>query len=146
MDAMNTWSLVIGSLAALITIIGAMAAMLRFQLRAIEVRLDARFQSSDAKFDTIDKRFDAIEHRFEAIDQRFEDVDKRFDQLDEKFTTRFADADQKELSRFEALEAKLDAQAQITKIGFDSVEHRLGTLESDMHLVKAHLLGRPDAA
>lgn len=48
--------------------------------------------------------------------------------------------------RFDALDAKIDAK--VDGLGakmdarFTDVEHRLDSLESDMHLVKAHLIGQ----
>ncbi|MGN6721134.1 MAG: hypothetical protein ACTHJM_00815 [Marmoricola sp.] len=52
----------------------------------------------------------------------------RIDGLDAKLTTRIDGVDQ-------SLSAKMDAH-------FVDVEHRLDSLEGDMHIIKAHLIGQ----
>ncbi len=59
----------------------------------------------------------SLEQRLETkFDVKFDVVDARFEAMDAKFT------------------ARLDAMSAV-------VDHRLGALESDMYLVKQHLLG-----
>jgi len=52
----------------------------------------------------------------------------KIDGLDDKLTARIDGLDR-------SLNAKMDA-------GFTDVEHRLDSLESDMHLIKAHLIAQ----
>jgi hypothetical protein len=53
----------------------------KHDLRALEERLDLRFEA-------IDRRFEAIDRRFEAIDLRFGSVDERFGSLEERLALR----------------------------------------------------------
>jgi hypothetical protein len=49
----------------------------KHDLRALEERLDLRFEAIDLRFEAIDLRFEAIDLRFEAIDHRFESLEDR---------------------------------------------------------------------
>lgn len=55
-------------------------------------------------------------------------IRREIDALDAKINAKFG-------AKIDALEAKMDAR-------FSDVDHRLESLEGDMHLVKAHLIGQ----
>ena len=44
------------------------------QIKSIEQRFDARFDSIDARFKGVDDKFDSIDARFKGIDDKFENV------------------------------------------------------------------------
>ena len=102
--------------------LGALVGLMSRQERAFQRGLEALGQRVDQKIDT---KIDGVTHRIDGLDQKF---DARIDGLEQKF------------------DAKFDAQARILEISLGAVEHRLTLLETDMTVVKQHLLGHPDAA
>ena len=48
------------------------------ELKAGQKALEARM---DQRFEAVDKRFEAVDQRFEAVDKRFEAVNQQFDRL-----------------------------------------------------------------
>ena len=127
MNELQVWTLV-GAVVALVGMFGTLMfatfalnrSMLRSALDAFAARLDVRFAAIDARFDAAGTRFDA---RFAAIDARFAAIDARLDAVD---------------ARFDGLDSKIDNLANVTDV-------RLSSLEGDMHLVKAYLLGQRSA-
>lgn len=77
-----------------------------------------------AQFRRVDDKFDALDQKFDALNEKF---DAKIDALNDKFDVKFAASDR-------VLDARLGA-----------INHRLDALESDMRLVKQHLLN-PTAA
>lgn len=51
----------------------------KHDLRAMEERLDRRFDRIDHRFELIDQRFESIDQRFEWSDQRFESIGPMID-------------------------------------------------------------------
>lgn len=111
---------------------------LRAEMRALDAKHDGRFDvataqiaalagSFDARFETVDARFDAVDARFDAVDARFDTVDARFDALESR------------------LDARIDHVAEVAGIRLDAIDHRLGAVEDDLKIVKAHLLRHPAA-
>ena len=82
----------------------------------------------------IDARFDAVDRRFDEVDRRFE---QRLDHFEQVMNERFANQDAVMRERFAH-------QAALMDVRFTSLEHRVGALEDDVKLVKAHLI--PPAA
>jgi hypothetical protein len=76
---------------------------------------------------------------------RFDRQDLRTDALESTMSTRFAGVD----ARFAALDTKIDDRfdrsVELMEARFSDVGHRLGALESDMTLVKGHLIGQRSA-
>ncbi|MDQ6525040.1 hypothetical protein RB608_15580 [Nocardioides sp. LHD-245] len=87
------------------------------QIIATEARLGGRIDALEARTDA---RFDAVDARFGAVDSRFDQLEKRLD-------------------------AKIDHVAEVLGVRIDSVDHRLGSVEDDLRIVKAHLLRHPAA-
>jgi DNA repair exonuclease SbcCD ATPase subunit len=60
-------------------------AELKAGQKALEARMDQRFEAVDQRFDAfqqqIDQRFDAVNRRFETVDQRFASVDEQLDKI-----------------------------------------------------------------
>jgi hypothetical protein len=61
-------------------------AQLKAGQKALEAKMDQRFESMEASFN---QRFEAVDQRFEAMDQRFEAVDQRFESMEESLNQRF---------------------------------------------------------
>jgi len=66
-------------------------------------------------------------------------------EMDSRFTTIRGEID----ARFTALDEKLDQRidnlSSITAARFTDVDHRLESIETDMHLIKRHLIGQRSA-
>ena len=73
-DTLITIAAVIGSFAALVTILDQ-------RLDAQDKLIAQRFEAVDQRFDAVDQRFDSVYQRFDAVDQRFDAMDKRIDRL-----------------------------------------------------------------
>ncbi|WP_419925981.1 hypothetical protein [Candidatus Poriferisocius sp.] len=54
-------------------------------LKALDGRIQAKFDGVDAKFDGVDAKFEGIDAKFEGIDARFEGIDARFEKVDGEF-------------------------------------------------------------
>ncbi len=86
------------------------------ELRALEGRVEGKFNKLERKFVEFDGKFEALEGKF---DGKFEALDGKIDALDSKFE-----------SKFEALEGKFDGK-------FDGLDGRLRGVESKMSLLIA---------
>ncbi len=119
MEDVAIWLGIIATALGIVVSLGGFGAraLRRFEERILE-RVDRRLDEVDRRFDEVDRRFD----------EAATDAAQRFDRVDE---------------RFEALEARLTAR-------IDGVERvtdvRLSALETDVRLIKQHLLGSPSAA
>jgi hypothetical protein len=84
----------------------------KHDLRALEERLDLRFESIDQRFDAIDQRFESLEERldlrFESIDLRFESIDLRFDSTGQ----RIGSLEERLALRIDASESRVRAELQ----------------------------------
>ena len=127
MDGVRDWvEVLVGFMAIAAAVLGGFrwaAVYLKTQLgEMIDVKLDEKL---DAKLDEkVMPRFEAIDRRFDAMDARFEAIDARFDAMDR---------------RFDAMDVRADAFEATTDL-------RLKSLESDVHLIKQHLLAGVAAA
>lgn len=76
----------------------------------------------------LDAKIDGVEERLDAkIDGVGERLDAKIDGVEERLGTR------------------IDALTAVTDVRFNEVGRRLDALETDMGLVKAHLIGRASA-
>ena len=120
MNELQVWTLV-GAVVALVGMFGTlMFATFALNRSMLRSALDAFAARLDVRFAAIDARFDAAGTRFDA---RFAAIDARLDAVD---------------ARFDGLDSKIDNLANVTDV-------RLSSLEGDMHLVKAYLLGQRSA-
>ena len=100
-------------------------ALFAFMWRAMGERLDAFERRMDEKMDArlgvLDSKMESGHARLEAkIEATRDSLDVKIDGVEERLTTR------------------IDALADVT-------DHRLTALETDMTIIKQHLLGRPAA-
>ncbi|WP_420626677.1 hypothetical protein [Candidatus Poriferisodalis sp.] len=65
------------------------------QFEAMDTKFDSRFDAMDAKFearfDAVDSRFDAVDSKFDAVTDRIDGVDKRIDGIDRRIDEFRAD-------------------------------------------------------
>lgn len=92
-------------------------ALLRSTASEIKAEIKADFK---AEISRLDSKIDAVDSKVDRLDAKLDSVDER------------------SLVRDRALEGLMNAR-------FDDVAHRLDTVEDDMKLVKAHLIGQRSA-
>ncbi len=117
------------------------------QMTAMEARLSSRMDVSDAhnaaRFEALDTK---IDHRYDALDAK---IDQRCDDLERKFDQRCDDLERRLDEKSGVLDHKIDDRSQhlaeLLAVRIGSVEHRLGAVEDDLKIVKAHLLRHPAA-
>ena len=83
---------------------------LQSEIRSLDRKMDARFNSVEARFTEIDARFSEMNARFPEIEARFQKVDARFTEID---------------ARFDSIESKLEAM--------DSKINRMAVLLEDQN-------------
>jgi exonuclease VII large subunit len=98
-------------------------AELKAGQKALELRMDQRFEAVDQRFEAFQRQ---IDERFEAVDQRFEAVDQRFDDLQQQINQRFEAVDQ----RFEAVDQR-----------FTSIDQQLDQIWNLMLVMIAGIFG-----
>lgn len=109
---------------------------LEIRLERVESKVDENTQQIKALDAKVDQRFEKIDQRFEKIDQRFNTLEAKFDAKIEDYTTRvFRYIDLKTesiLSEFRAFRDELrDHSGRITRLELvaDSHQFRLENLE-----------------
>lgn len=70
-------------------------AELKAGQKALEEKMDLRFNVVGQRFDAVGQRFDAVDQRFKSVGQRFTTVDQRFDTMQEQIDQRFQAVDQR---------------------------------------------------
>ncbi|MBM7516521.1 hypothetical protein [Nocardioides nitrophenolicus] len=80
--------------------------------------------------------------RSDALDAK---IDDRFATLDAKIDDRFATLDAKIDHTRASLEVKIDLNLELVDARFSDVGHRLAALESDLTLIKGHLIRQHSA-
>lgn len=70
-------------------------------MRALEKRMEARFNKVDARFSENDAKFKSIDARFNQMEARFDQIDARFSKADARMNTFDA--------RFDSLESKIES-------------------------------------
>jgi hypothetical protein len=125
MSTLQFWSLLGVFSAVMFAALGVATrytvSTLRAEMHAIDARLSGRIDLADAKAEA---RSDAVEARVAALDAK---LDTKIDTIDAKY------------------DAKTDHIMEVCGIHFAAIDHRLGTVEDDLKIIKAHLL-RPPAA
>jgi hypothetical protein len=110
---------------------------------SLGARLDDKIDSLDKKVDSLGTRLD---DKIDSLGTRLDDkIDSLGTRLDDKIDGLDKKVDGLGTRLDEKIDLKVDGLAAIMEARFDTVDHRLGSLESDMTLVKQHLLGRPAA-
>ncbi len=102
---------------------------------ALADRMEAGFAAALARDEALGAQMDA---GFAASHERDEALRARIDDLTAQMTAGFAAAE-------ERIDAKIDHLAEVVGIQIGSVNHRLGNVEDDLKIVKAHLLRHPAA-
>lgn len=102
---------------------------------ALAARMEAGFAAAQARDDALAAQMDA---GFAASRERDEALGARIDALAAQTAAGFASAE-------ERTEAKIDHLAEVVGIQIGSVNRRLGNVEDDLKIVKAHLLRHPAA-
>jgi len=116
---------------------------LEIRLERVESKVDENTQQIKALDAKVDQRFEKIDQRFEKIDQRFEKIDQRFNTLEAKFDAKIEDyttrvfryidlKTESILSEFRAFRDELrDHSGRITRLELvaDSHQFRLENLE-----------------
>ena len=114
-------------IAAMFSLVGLMLAVVRWNLASLQKAMDMRF---DAWIGAVDSRFNAVDSRFDAVDSRFDAMETRFDAVDR---------------RFDAIDARFGYEREYNTVRFDAIEHRLDAVESDLSIIKGHLIGQRSA-
>ena len=124
MDSVNEW---VGLLLGVVGVLTGVGAMLRWtsasMLRTLDARIEATLESKlESKLGSMfDAKLAPILHRLDALEARVAALETRADRLEAKVV---------------ALDVKVGHIAEVLDL-------RLRPVESDMRLVKQHLLGTP---
>ena len=115
---METMTTLLAMLVSVAAVLGAIFGAAAWIIRSLDERVDTK----------MDRRFTAfgaeVNERFNKIDERFNEVDERFNKINANFGT---------------VNGNLDHLREVTDI-------RLAGLESDMTIIKRHLLPPAQAA
>lgn len=84
---------------------------LKSDIRALDQKMESRFQSLDSKFQAIESKFQGIDSKFQSIESRFQGVDSR-------------------LARMELLFEEQNANNRIVLEGLQALWQRQDRLES----------------
>lgn len=117
MEIVNAWGPVLASTAVTISLVVLLWRLIDARFSDFEKRMDEKLAAMDGRFAGVDEKFAAMDRR---MDERFTAMDRR---MDEKFA---------------ASDRLLDER-------FGAVDHRLSALETDLTIIKQHLLN-PSAA
>jgi hypothetical protein len=99
-------------------------------LRAVETRLNKKFDGIDKRFDGIDKRLDGIDKRFDGIDKRFGAQDDKFDALDRKVDGFKAEIIQHFDIVWEEMKSTLKAMGEDQRARFGQLDRRISELDN----------------
>jgi hypothetical protein len=127
MGGVSVW---LGLLVNLVTVVGALAGWGAWIIRSLDRRFDLRMEARIGALET---------HQT----QRADGLDRRLGGLETKLTGRIDVVETKLTDRIDVVETKLtdriDGLREVTDV-------RLRALESDMTIIKQHLLGTTSAA
>ena len=92
------------------------------QVKALDTKIDQRFEVVDQRFEVVDQRFKALDAK---VDQRFDVLKSEMDQRFEVVDQRFEVVDQ----RFKALDAKVDQLRSEIDRRFNDVDRRFNLFQ-----------------
>lgn len=104
-------------------------AELKAGQKALEEKMDLRFNVVDQRFDAVGQRFDAVGQRFDDVDQRFKSVGQRFTTVDQRFDTIQEQIDQ----RFQAVDQRLDFIQQLMLVTIAGIFGLIGFIMWDRY-------------
>lgn len=119
-----------------------LARYLTSEIRALDVKHDARSDRLEAQIAGLGARLDTkIDTTAEGLEQRF---DARADALGQRLDAKIDALGQRLDAKIDGVEQRLDAKidhvADVLTLRIDAVDHRLGAVEDDLKIVKGHLL------
>jgi len=124
----NTWA-IIGVVVAMVTLNHAMLGRtLRSETKRLEELVTSVDNKAEARATSLEKR---LNDRIDGLEKRLDD---RIDGLEKRLSDKIDGVDARS-------EVRDDGLAQVIMVQFGAVDKRLGAVEEDMLLVKAHLLG-----